>query len=133
MEGELQELRDLVAQLRAENDRLQQEQAAAVPGPRTAPSIPAEPLPAPSTSTAPVTERLVLVPRAVKCPVFRGRSGLGLEEWIEEAQACMRTHHLSTFDQTFFLFDHLEGEAHEEMKYCSTANRCNPAKIIVVL
>lgn len=133
MEGELQELRDLVAQLRAENDRLQQEQAAPVPGPSAAPAIPAEPLPTPSTSIAPVTERLVLVPRDRKCPAFRGRSDIGLEEWIEEAQACMRARHLSTFDQAFFLFDHLEGEAREEIKYRSTADRSDPAKIIVVL
>ncbi|XP_058482270.1 uncharacterized protein LOC131457315 [Solea solea] len=133
MEGELQELRDLVAQLRAENDRLQQEQAAPVPGPSAAPAIPAEPLLRSSTSTAPVTERLVLVPRDRKCPAFRGRSGIGLDEWIEEAQACMRARHLSTLDQAFFLFDHLEGETREEIKYRSTADRSDPAKIIVVL
>ena len=80
MEGELQELMDLVAQLRAENDGLRREQAAAVPGPSAAPSIPAQPLPVPSASTTLVTERLVLVPRDRKCPVFRGRSGIGLEE-----------------------------------------------------
>lgn len=72
MEGELQELRDLVVQLRAENDRLQREQAAAVPGPSAAPSIPTESLPAPSTTSAPVAERLILVPRDRRCPVFRG-------------------------------------------------------------
>lgn len=133
MEGELQELRDLVAQLRAENNRLQQEQAAAVPGPSAAPSIPAQALPATSTSTAPAIERLVLVPRDRKCPVFRGRVGIGLEEWIEEAQACMRARHLSTFDQAFFLFDHLEGEAREEIKYRPTADRSDPDKVIAVL
>ena len=37
MEEELQELRDLVTQLQADNGRLQQEQAAAVPGPSAAP------------------------------------------------------------------------------------------------
>lgn len=133
MEVELQELRDLVAQLRADNDRLQQEQAAAVPGPSAAPSISAEPLPAPSTSTARVAERLVLVPRDRKCPVFRGTSGIGVEEWIEEAQACMRARYLSTFDQAFFLFDHLEGEAREEIKYRPATDRSDPAKVIAVL
>lgn len=133
MEGELQELRDLVAQLRAENDRLQREQAAAVPGPSAAPPIPAESLPAPSTTSAPVTERLILVPRDRRCPVFRGKSGLGLEEWYEEVQACMRARHLSTSDQAFFLFDHLEGEAREEIKYRSSMERSDPAKIIAVL
>lgn len=133
MEGELQELRDLVAQLRAENDRLQLEQAAAVPGPSAARLTPAEPHPTPSTTPAPVMERLVLVPRDKRCPVFRGRSGIGLGEWIEEAEACMRARHLSTFDRAFFLFDHLEGEAREEIKFRSAADRGDPIKIIAIL
>lgn len=40
--------------------------------------------------------------------MFRGRTGIGLAEWIEEVQACMSQ--LSTSDQAFFLFDHLEGD-----------------------
>lgn len=87
MEEELCELRDLVAQLRADNARLQQEQVTAVPGPSAAPSIPEPQLP--STFITPVKE-LVLVPRDRKCPGFRGRSGIGLEEWVEETQACIR-------------------------------------------
>lgn len=61
------------------------------------------------------------------------RSGIGLEKWIEEAQACMKARHLSPFDQAYFLYDHLEGEAREEIKYRSTADRSDPAKIIAVL
>lgn len=44
-------------------------------------------------------------------------------EWIEEIEACMRAQHLSQSDQAFFLFDHLEGEAREELKYHSNAER----------
>lgn len=133
MEGELQELRELVAQLKADNERLRQEQAAAVPGPSTAPSVPSVPPVAPLTASNPVADRLVFVPRDRKCPMFRGKSGLGLNEWLEEVQACMRARHLSASDQAFFLFDHLEGEAREELKYRSTAEREDPAKIISVL
>lgn len=43
MEGELQELKDLVAQLRTDNERLQQEQSTAVPGPSSAPLAPTVP------------------------------------------------------------------------------------------
>lgn len=121
MEEELTELRDLVAQLRAENWRLQREQVAAGPSTSGAPSIPTEPPPAHSTPSGPLTERLILVPRDRRCPTFRGRSGLALEEWIEEAQACMRARHLSTADQAFFLFDHLEGEPRDEIKHRSSA------------
>lgn len=45
----------------------------------------------------------------------------------------MRARHLSTADQAFFLFDHLEGEAQEEIKYRSSAERSDLAKIIAVL
>ena len=133
MEGELQELRDLVAQLRAEKEQLQQQQAAATPGPSGEPTTPAGPPPALSTPSAPITERLVLVPRDRRCPAFRGRSGLGLEEWIEEAQACMRARHLSPADQAFFLFDHLEGEPREEIKYRPSAVKNDPVEIVAVL
>lgn len=133
MEGELQELRDLIVQLRAENERLRQEQAAAVPGPSTGPPTSAVPPTAPPIVSAPVAERLVFVPRDRKCPVFRGKTGIGLAEWIEEVQACMRLRHLSTSDQAFFLFDHLEGEAREEIKFRPISERGDPAKIISVL
>ncbi|KAI2668517.1 Retrovirus-related Pol polyprotein from transposon 17.6 [Labeo rohita] len=62
-------------------------------------------------------ERFVFVPRDRKCPKFSGRSGIGIDEWVEEAQACMRLRRLSTVDQAFFLVDHLEGEAREEIRY----------------
>ena len=75
---------------RADNERLRQEQAAAVPGPGTVPSTSAMPSSAPSPATAPVEERLPFVPWERKCPMFRGRSGIGLAEWIEEVQACVR-------------------------------------------
>lgn len=132
MEAELQELRDLVAQLKADNEKLRQERAAAVPGPSAAPSV-SVPSAAPPIASAPLTERLVFVPRDRKCPVFRGRSGIGLAEWLEEVQACMRARRLSTSDQAFFLFDHLEGEAREEIKYRPGEERSDPAKIIEVL
>ncbi|KAM7406700.1 hypothetical protein PAMP_001057 [Pampus punctatissimus] len=132
MEAEMQELRDLVAQLQADNERLRQEQVAVVPGPSTAPSVSLPPT-ASSTASAPLTERLIFVPRDRKCPIFRGKLGIGLAEWLEEVQACMRARHLSASDQAFFLFDHLEGEAREEIKYRPSEERLDPARIIEVL
>lgn len=57
MEGELQELRELVSQLRADNERLRQEQAAALPAPSAAPSTSAVPPTASSTASAPPPHR----------------------------------------------------------------------------
>lgn len=128
----MQELRDLVAQLRAENERLRQEQVVGAPASSAEPSASTPPTIS-SISSAPASERLIFVPRDRKCPMFRGKSGIGLTEWLEEVQACMRARHLSSADQAFFLFDHLEGEAREEIKYRSSAEQGDPAKTIAVL
>lgn len=125
----MQELRDLVAQLKADNERLRQGQA----GPSVPPSTSSAPSMAPPTSSVPVAERLVFVPRDRKCPVFRGRTGIGLSEWSEEVHACMRARHLSRCDQAFFLFDHLEGEARDEIKYRPGAERGDPDRILAIL
>lgn len=134
MENELQELRDLVIKLIADNERLRQEQplvsslgttndsaAAAVARPALA-----------STSAAQV-DRFVFVPSDRKCPNFSGTSGIGIDEWVDEAQACMWARCLSLADQAFFLFDHLEGEAHEEIRHRPDTDRGDPARIIGAL
>lgn len=45
----------------------------------------------------------------------------------------MRARHLSVADQAFFLFDHLEGEAREEIRYRPIQEREDPDKIVVAL
>ena len=129
MEDEIQELRELIVQLKADNERLRQGQA----GPSVAPSTSSAHPVAPPSSSLPVAERLVFVPRDRKCPIFRGRTGIGLSEWVEEVQANMRARRLSQSDQAFFLFDHLEGEARDELKYRSAVEREDPARILAIL
>lgn len=131
MEEQIQQLKDLVAHLSAENERLRQEPDVALPGPSDAPMRSAVPPVTPAD--VPIVERLVYVPRDRKCPMFRGRTGIGLAEWLEEAQACMRMRHLNASDQAFFLFDHLEGEAREEIKFRPCCERENPDRVIAVL
>lgn len=80
-----------------------------------------------------IPERLVVVPRDQRCPLFGGRTGIGIGEWIEEVQSSIRVRHLSAADQAFFLFDHLEGEAREEIKYRTSAEMNDPAKILAIL
>lgn len=130
MEEEAQTTQELIAQLRAENERLRQQSSTA--GTAATPLTSSAPPSATSASVPPV-DRLVFIPRDRKCPPFRGRSGIGLTEWLEEANACMRARHLSQADKAFFLFDHLEGEAKEEIRYRSSAERSNPDCIISIL
>ena len=101
----MQQLKELVLQLKADNERLRQERAAPLGGHGVAASS-APPGSAPFVGVAAVTERLVVIPRDRKCP--NGRTGIGIADWVEEVQACMRAHHLSAADQARFIFDHLE-------------------------
>ena len=78
-------------------------------------------------------ERLVVVPRDRKCPMFSGKTGLGIAEWTEEIRACMQVHHLSAADQALFVFDHLEGEAREEIRFRPRVEREDPVKVFAIL
>lgn len=129
MEEEIAQLKDLVAQLQAENQRMRQEWQASLPGPSTSGSAASGP---PTVSNV-VTERLVYLPRERKCPMFRGRTGISIVEWVEEVQACTRARHMSPAEQAIFLFDHLEGEAREEIKYRSQQEREDPNQILAIL
>lgn len=60
---------------------------------------------------AAMVKRFVFVPRDRHCPSFNGRSGICINEWVEEARACMRICNMTPAEQAFFLYDHLEGEA----------------------
>ena len=135
MDAEAQELRELVAQLRAENSSLRQEQRETLPvsNDNASMDVGVPPPLALPLGGASATERLVFVPRDRKCPYFNGRSGVNINEWVEEAQACMRARCLSAIDQAFFLFDHLEGDARDEIKYRPAAEREDPNKIIGIL
>lgn len=135
MEEEVQQLKELVLQLKADNERLRQERAASSgPAGGAASSSSAPSGPVPSVGVAPaVGERLVVIPRDRKCPIFNGKTGMGIAEWVEEIQACVRARHLSVADQAFFIFDHLEGEAREEIKFRSSAERGDPARVLTIL
>ncbi|XP_067270823.1 uncharacterized protein [Pseudorasbora parva] len=135
MDNELQEMRDLVAQLRADNERLRQEQAVVEPAdPGAASTSTAPPItPRSADPGASVVERFVFVPRDRRCPNFNGRLGIRIDEWVEEARACMRLRNMTPAEQAFFLYDHLEGEARDEIKYRSNADKSDPDKIVAAL
>lgn len=126
-----------MAQLQADNERLQQERTTphisglATPDPQVATSsnFPS----APTQTNRTTTERLVFLPREKKCPIFQGSSGIDIDDWVDEARACMRVRHLSSADQAYFLFDHLEGQPREEIKHRSREEREDPEAIIEIL
>ena len=133
---EVQRLKEMLTQLRVENESLREERRNSQSGSSHVASDTPTQLPVTqslSNANASAPERLVFVPSVRKCPYFGGRSGVSINEWIEEAQTCMRARYLSTKDQAFFLFDHLEGEAREEIRYRRAVEREDPNKIIDIL
>lgn len=118
----------ILFKLRADNEWLHQEQA-------TTPCVPssASASNASIPVSATVSERLVVIPRDRKCPMYNGKTGQGITEWIEEVQACMHARHLSAGDQAFFIFDHLEGETKEEIKYLPSRDQRDPERIFAIL
>lgn len=89
---------------------------------------------APSEGLAAVApERLVVLPRDRKCPIFTGRTGVGIVEWLEEVQMCARARYLSAPDQALFMVDHFGGEAREEIKFRSSTERRDPDRICAIL
>lgn len=130
----MQQLRELVSQLKADNERLRQERVTSPGGPGgvSASSGLAGHVPAAGVA-APVAERLVVIPRDRKCPMFNGKSGMGIVEWAEEIQACARARHLPAAEQALFIFDHLEGEAREEIKFRPSQEQRDPARILYIL
>lgn len=118
---ELQQLRERVEQLQAENERLS--------GRGTGDSD--------GTSAQPVRrEQALYLPRERRCPKFSGSTAAGalsVEEWVDEAQSCIRSRFMSELEKAMFLCDHLEGEARNEIKYRPTAIREDPKAIIKVL
>lgn len=130
MDTELQELRDLVQQLRTNNQRLLEAQTALI---RTEFTNVVSDIPRSSVQSNGFHDRMVYVPRERKCPVFRGTVGIGIAEWVDEVRASMRARGLTSVDQAYFIYDHLEGEAKNEIKYRSRAEREDPDRILSIL
>lgn len=135
--AEAQELRDLVQQLQTDNELLRQERAAAQEDPGEGTSS-QNSIGNPTRYTSghghsTTGERILYIPRERKCPSFRGSTGIGINDWVEEVRASMRARYLSPLDQAYFIYDHIEGEAKEEIRYRPRAERENPETILNIL
>lgn len=73
------------------------------------------------------------MPRERKCPVFRGTLGIGTAKWVDKVCASMRPQSLTSVDQAYFIYNHLVGEAKNEIKYRSRAEREDPDWILSIL
>lgn len=131
MANELEELREMVRQLQAEKEHLLKERADAQPEPTS--GLPGSNLENVTPGNYVQREQIVYVPRERKCPMFRGSHGIGIDEWTEEVRASMRARYLGPLDQAYFIFDHLDGEAKDEVRFRPRDEREDPERILAIL
>lgn len=87
----------------------------------------------PSSGEAIAPERLVYIPRERSCPLFSGTGEIGVQTWVEEVKAIMRARRLVPIDKAHFIYDHLIGDACEEIKYRPQEVREDPDCIFEIL
>lgn len=87
----------------------------------------------PNLSEGTTRERLVYIPRERSCPLFSGTGEMDVRTWIEEVESIMRSRRLVSIDQAYFIYDHLIGDAREEIKYRPKPVREDPSSIFDIL
>ena len=130
MEEELRRLREELAQLRAENQRLSHQVDIETLSSQASGSTVEVPTPPPQR------RETVYLPRERKCPKFSGSSFAGclsVDEWVEEVESCLRARHMSASDKALFVYDHLEGAARTEIKFRDNSVKEDANQIIAVL
>lgn len=130
MEEQLRVLAERVQQLQADNERLRSNGGAgtSASGNATEGSVNL-------SETRGVTERYVYMPRERKCPRFSGKPTdvLTVEDWVEEVHRSLESRHMSQIEQALFIYDQLDGEAKNEIKFRPLSERNDPKKILDIL
>uniref|UniRef100_H3A9F5 Gypsy retrotransposon integrase-like protein 1 n=1 Tax=Latimeria chalumnae TaxID=7897 RepID=H3A9F5_LATCH len=82
-------------------------------------------------------ERIVYISREKKIRKFLGRplseKGPQIDDWVEEVQNIFRAKHMSQTEQVDFIYEHLEGNACEEIRYHPKEDRSDPDRILKIL
>lgn len=64
--------------------------------------------------------------------MFSGNVG-SYFEWVDDLENVLRARHFSDQEKAVYIYDHLEGEAREEIKHQSVEIRRNPERILDIL
>lgn len=57
---------------------------------------------------------------------------MGIAEWGEKGQACVRPRHLPAAEQAEFTFDHLEEDAEEQIKFRPREEQLDPVRVFAI-
>lgn len=78
-------------------------------------------------------ERVIYVPKEKKCPVFNEGSCAEFYEWLDEINAVLGYRHFEDTEKAMYIYDHLGGEARQEVRYRSQSERRDPRRILEIL
>lgn len=135
MEEELRALNERVQQLQADNDRLRQGAGGQPAGPGPV-SVEGSSNSSSGGSSSMTSGRFLYIPRERKAPRFSGNSAqdsLGIEDWVEEIKQCLSVRPMTETEQALFVYDLLDGEAKNEVKFRPVAERNKSGDIFSIL
>ena len=78
-------------------------------------------------------ERIVYLPKEKKCPVFNGGSSAAFYEWLDEINATLVYRSYNGAEKAAYFYEHLGGEARQEIKYRTQTERSDPVCVLEIL
>ncbi|XP_023818555.1 uncharacterized protein LOC111948684 [Oryzias latipes] len=142
LRAELQALKDRIAvdkatmdALRNMNDALTEklrEQEASPAGSGSAAASQLDGAAGGSSSTGP-KDCVIYLPKEKKCRTFSGGSCADFYEWLDEINSVLSFRHFQQSEKAMYIYDHLGGEAKQEIKYRSSAERADPDCVLAIL
>ena len=78
-------------------------------------------------------ERIVYLPKEKKCTVFNGGSSATFYEWLDEINATLVYRSYTGGEKAAYIYEHLGGEAKQEIKYRTPSERANPQSVLAIL
>ncbi|XP_049335118.1 uncharacterized protein LOC125802156 [Astyanax mexicanus] len=146
LEEELTALRERLVREKTEMDRLKNQndvltaqllgKGQTPPGKAKSPQSSCPPSPAVSApaSNLVTSVEVMYVPKDKKNVIFSGQPGtMPFHEWVDELQCSFNFRRYGAREQAAFLYDHLEGEAKQEIRHSSIEIRRNPTLILDTL
>lgn len=65
--------------------------------------------------------------------MFRGNTGVPVQDWVEELRACLRVRQMRPLEQAYYIYDQLEEEAKDEIRNRPKEDREDSDTILSVL
>ena len=76
---------------------------------------------------------MIFVPKERKCKIFTGGSSAVFYEWLDDINAVLNFRPYEGTDKAVCIYEHLGGEARQEIRYRPQVDRKDPQRILDIL